>query len=304
MMHKDDSVDVSKASGVLLESAGVVRSIRYAVCGFLCFGLLVSIMWGGTLVAWFRHSLERDLDSHIVLVPIVSTYLIYLKRFALGGAPVGSPLAASFVTGAGVILGLYLSWSGDHGGRDRDSIAQAMLAFWLLMFGGALWFFGWRWLKAVSFPIFFLLFMIPLPAAAVVWLEWLLVAASAEAAHGLFWLGGIPVFRDGYSLQIPGIVLEVARECSGIRSTWVLIITSILASYLLLEGKLRRGLLIAVVLPLGILRNGLRIFVIGFLCVHYGPEMIHSWVHRNGGPLFFGLSLVPLLALGWALRER
>jgi exosortase/archaeosortase family protein len=51
------------------------------------------------------------------------------------------------------------------------------------------------------------------------------------------------------------------------------------------------------------LRNGFRILVIGLLCVNVGPQMIHSVIHRRGGPVFFVLSLIPLLLLLWWLRR-
>jgi exosortase/archaeosortase family protein len=57
------------------------------------------------------------------------------------------------------------------------------------------------------------------------------------------------------------------------------------------------------VIPLAILRNGFRILVIGLLCVNVGPQMIHSVIHRSGGPIFFVLSLIPLLLLLWWLRK-
>ena len=60
----------------------------------------------------------------------------------------------------------------------------------------------------------------------------------------------------------------------------------------------------AFVIPLGILRNGFRVFVIGQLCVHIGPYMINSRIHHQGGPLFFALSLVPLFLLLLWLRRR
>ena len=62
-------------------------------------------------------------------------------------------------------------------------------------------------------------------------------------------------------------------------------------------------MLVAAVLPLGVVRNGVRILVIGFLCVHEGPHMIESWIHRDGGPVFFALSLAPLFLLLWWLRR-
>jgi exosortase len=158
-------------------------------------------------------------------------------------------------------------------------------------------------MRAAAFPLAFLAFMIPLPDAAVDALERALVAASADAAEMFFWVSGTPVFRQGNTLTLPGMVLEVVQECSGIRSTVVLFITSVLASHLFLKSSWRRVALVAFVIPLGILRNGFRILVVGLLCVHIGPHMSESFIHRRGGPIFFVLSLIPLLALlGWLRR--
>src|SRR5262245_8094252 len=94
----------------------------------------------------------------------------------------------------------------------------------------------------------------------------------------------------------------VALACLAI--VWpILVASSILAANLFLNKTWRRLALIAIIIPLGILRNGFRIFVIGLLCVHMGPEMIHSLIHRRGGPLFFVVSLVPLLLVLWLLRK-
>ena len=128
-------------------------------------------------------------------------------------------------------------------------------------------------------------------------------SASAEMANLLFHLSGMPFFRVGPVFQLPNITIQVAQECSGIRSSLVLFMTSILAANLFLKTPWRRVALIAIVIPLAILRNGFRILVIGLLCVHLGPQMIHSLIHRRGGPLFFVLSLIPFLFLLWLLRR-
>ena len=158
-------------------------------------------------------------------------------------------------------------------------------------------------MKIAAFPLAFLVFMIPLPEATSVWLELQLMVASAEVTDWLFALTGTPVFRDGQSFYLPGFSLKVAQECSGIRSSVVLFITSILAAYLFLRGGWRRIALVLIVVPLGIARNAVRIVVIGLLCVHKGPEMADHWIHHKGGPLFFVLSLIPLIAFGWWLRR-
>ena len=119
----------------------------------------------------------------------------------------------------------------------------------------------------------------------------------------LFDATGTPVLRSGTVFELPGVVIRVAQECSGIRSSWVLFITGLVAANLFLNSAWRRFILVALIIPLGIVRNGFRILVIGLLCVHLGPQMIHSILHRNGGPLFFALSLVPLLLLLLWLRR-
>ena len=83
-------------------------------------------------------------------------------------------------------------------------------------------------MTAAAFPFAFLIFMVPLPDAIVDWLETASKLASAEAAALFFSVVGMPVLRDGTVFQLPGIVIEVAQECSGIRSSWVLFITSLL----------------------------------------------------------------------------
>jgi len=114
---------------------------------------------------------------------------------------------------------------------------------------------------------------------------------------------GTPMLRSGLVVQLPGISIKVAPECSGIHSTLVLFITSILAGQLLLRRPWKRVVLCLVVIPLAILRNGFRVFVIGELCVHVGPQMIDSPIHHRGGPLFFALSLVPFFLLLYFLKR-
>ena len=269
---------------------------------WIVFGLLTA---GFSLPLWTlaEYAAAHSLHSHIFLVPLVSAYLIYSHRKQIKVSAESSPMASCGVILLGIAAGVY-AYTGEGGGWSAgDVIALSTLSYLLLAVGTALWFLGWETLRQILFPVFFLIFLIPLPQFAVEQLERLLMLASAEASYGLFRLTGTPAYKSGQVIELPGIVLEVARECSGIRSTWVLFITSLLASYLFLKSSLRRALLVALVIPLGVFRNALRIVVIGELCVRMGPEMIDSWIHRRGGPVFFGISLIPLfLVLGLLWR--
>jgi exosortase C (VPDSG-CTERM-specific) len=158
-------------------------------------------------------------------------------------------------------------------------------------------------MRALAFPFFLLVFMIPFPVFLRDGIEALLQRGSAEVADWMFVLTGTPLLRNDLLFRLPGIALKVAPECSGIHSTLVLFITSLLAGQMILRQPWRRAVLCLAVIPLALLRNGFRVFVIGQLCIHVGPQMIDSPIHHHGGPLFFVLSLVPFFLLLYFLRK-
>ncbi len=275
------------------------------VVASVIFLVLCALIFGRDIVALVWHAAANEIHSHIVLVPFISAYLIYIKQgqmprnHAASWAPA---IVALFAGTCALIAAPYLR-SVEAPISQNDYLSLIALSLILVLAGGGFLFLGSAWMKAAAFAIAFLIFAIPLPDRVVDILETGSKLASAEVANAFFNLSGTPIIRDGPIFQIPGIVIEVAQECSGIRSSWVLLITSLLASHMFLQSPWRRAVLVLFVIPLGFLRNGFRILVIGLLCVHIGPEMIHSIVHRRGGPMFFVLSLVPLFLLLWWLRK-
>ena len=197
------------------------------------------------------------------------------------------------------------SWTrtGAEAQAPVDRLAAQILSFCLLLWSGGFILFGGRMMRACAFPALFLIFMIPLPSGVLEALEGALQRGSAEIGFKFIQFSGIPVFRTDLVFRMPGMLVEVVRECSGIRSTLVLFITALLAGHLFLRSAWTRLLLAAIVVPLGIVRNAFRILVISMLCVHVDPSFINSPIHRQGGPLFFALSLVPFsLILFWLRR--
>jgi len=246
-----------------------------------------------------RHS---DVHSYVLLIPFVAAYLIYIRWKQLSrelSSAWGYALLLT-ATGTGALLAsLHFTELGQN-----DYMTLIALSLVCFVIAGAFLFLGGKWAYSAMFPLFFLAFMIPLPEAAVDFLENASKEASAEVANWLFLISGTPALRTETVFQLPGITIEVAKECSGIRSSLVLVITSLLAANMFLHTTWRRALLVCAVIPLGLLRNGLRILVISLLCVHIGPQMIHSVIHRRGGPVFFVASLVPLFVMLWWLRRR
>ena len=264
--------------------------------------ILLTLLFIQPLASLMLYAAGSDLHSHILLVPLVAGYLLYSRR-ALLPAPGPSSITGTALLGGIGVAALAAATTWRAGLSVNDHLALMAVAFVSFIAAGGFLFLGSKWMAAASFPVAFLIFMIPLPDAAVNWLERASALASAEAAALYFGIAGTVVARRGTVFELPGIVLQVGKECSGIHSSWVLFITSLLASHLFLKSPWRRLVLVAFVIPLGILRNGFRVFVIGLLCIHVGPHMIHSVIHRRGGPLFFALSLVPLFLVLWWLAR-
>lgn len=274
------------------------------IAGAVCFGLLI-LAFAPTLFTLAIHVANSELDSYVLLVPFISGYLVYIRRGQLpkdGSLSCGLGIAAA-MAGFAVLGFAQFRGSPVQPLSDNDYLSLMTLSFLCFLTAGIFFFLGRKWMTAAAFPIGFLIFMIPMPDAMVNALETASRLASTEAANLLFIVSDTPFLRDGTVFQLPTIKIQVAQECSGIRSSWVLFITSLIASNLFLRTPWRRVALVAFVIPLGIVRNGFRILVIGLLCVHLGPHMIHSVIHRRGGPFFFGLSLIPLFLLLWWLRR-
>ena len=269
-----------------------------------CYIVLLIVAFNQPLLALADYAAHSSLHSYILLIPFVCAYLLYLRRDKLP-----NKYAADFSPGiilltCGLGLFLFIRWPNLLGHVPADScVTQLALSFICCLAAGGFFFLGRDWMRAAAFPLAYLIFLVPMPDAMADALETASKYASAEVANVLFHLSGTPFLRAGLVFQLPNIQIQVAQECSGIRSSWVLLMTSILASHLFLKTPWRRFALVAFVIPLGILRNGFRIFVIGLLCVKAGPQIIHSLIHRRGGPVFFLLSLIPFLLLLWWLRN-
>jgi exosortase C (VPDSG-CTERM-specific) len=264
---------------------------------FLATAILV-FCFGKPLFDLLRLAAKDDLYSYIPLIPLISIYLVWLqkKRLPHFYEP-ARKLAALFLAGGLAAIAGYWFVIRSASLADEDYLALTVFSFLLFFTGVGCLFLGKEMLRAIAFPIGLLAFMIPLPEFLRHEIETFLQHGSAAVADGLFKLSGMPVFQDGLMFRLPGFNLEVAPECSGIRSSLVLFIMSLLVGYLFLRKPWNRTMLALAVIPLALLRNGFRIFVIGQLCVRVGPEMINSYIHRHGGPLFFILALIPLFLL-------
>jgi exosortase C (VPDSG-CTERM-specific) len=252
-----------------------------------------------------RYSLHSEFYSYIPIIPLISLSLICSKRrsLALDSEPAQRFALLPLLGGLALLAGY--GWAVHAGWKPgtEDYLALMTLSFVSFLTSGCLMFLGRETWRAIAFPMGFLIFTAPFPVFLNSWIEGALQHSSADAATLLFRLSGTPILRQGLVFELPGFCLEVAPECSGMHSTVVLFFTGLLAGQFFLCTPWNRTLLTLGVIFLAILRNGLRIFTIGELCVHVSPDMIDSYIHRHGGPIFFVLSLIPFFFLLLVLRK-
>jgi exosortase C (VPDSG-CTERM-specific) len=252
-----------------------------------------------------------NLYTHVILLPFIALYLGYL-RWTDPDRPVG--LADDIRSARGVAVGFALfavallasaliTGTGSDGLSRNDWLTLTTLAWVSGLAAGGCWFLGGSTMRRLWFSFAFLLLMAPIPTFLIQWINQATQHASAEVSAWMIQISGIAMFRDGLLFHLPGITLEVAEECSGIRSSLVLFITSLIAGQMFLRRPWKQAALTLFVIPLAIVRNGFRILTIAWLCVYVGPEMIHSPIHHRGGPIFFALSLVPFFLLLMLLRR-
>lgn len=267
--------------------------------GLLIFAVVLAVVFYRPLLDLVEFAPHKELYSHILLIPFVSGYLIWLKR--LDAVPVSRPnralAAVPLIVGAAALafyrFGLGHNWTFDK----KDYLAIMTVAFLCFLLSGALVFVQRNYLKSITFPIAFLIFCVPFPTFLQDGLEAFFQHGSAHVADVMFRMAGMPVLKTGTFFLLPGFQLDVQPECSGIHSSLVLFITSLVAAYMFLQSSWRRFAFVLFVIPLALVRNGFRVFTLGEIGVHFYPQVLDSWFHHHGGPIFFLLSLVPLFFL-------
>jgi exosortase len=278
---------------------------RLPAFAFLC---AVSILfWWHPLVVTLGLALANEAYTHIFLIPPLSAALIYMdskyqdtKARRIDPQP-SARIGATLLLLA-MVIGSYARWGIDTTPDDvRLSLGMLALVTWWI--ASVLACFGVRTFKSFMFPLCFLFLMVPIPASSLRWIVEFLQQQSALAARLMFRAVGVPVTQDGIMLSIPGLDIEVARECSSIRSSLMLIVTTMVLAHLFLRSWWRKALLIAATIPLSVAKNGLRIFTIVELGTRIDPGFLNGKLHHNGGILFFGLSVVAVGAVLWVLRR-
>lgn len=276
-------VDKHQAWFMLLFAASLVLGWRFIA--------------GTFLLSW------QNVDyTHILIVLPVSVALILLDRKHLLAARewnFGIGFVIFAVAAAIAIFTRY--WSASLPKDEVLSLGTSVLV--LSWIGIAVTCFGLKSCGRARFPLLFLFALVPLPKIALDEVIAFLQRGSAWSTHALYAIAGVPVIQQGNQLTIPGLIVKVAQECSSIRSSSMLAITTMVMAHLLLRSRWRKLFIVLLVIPLSVAKNGLRIFTITILGTRVDPGYLTGKLHRQGGILFLIVALVAILGILQWLRR-
>ena len=279
---------ISTGRGTL---SGISPSLRFAFLSAV--PLLVG--WRALLSA-LALALHNDEYTHLLLILPISASLIFSERELL--KPATEPALG---LGWSLLIVAILV-----GGFSRTSLADvqlslSMLAIVIWWVGSFILCFGSRVARLFLFPLCFLFWLVPIPTPLLERIIAIWQHGSAISASLMFSALGIPNTQDGVMLSIPGLNLEVAQECSSLRSSLMLIVTSMVLAQLFLQSFWRKTVVVLAAIPLSIAKNGVRIFTISMLGTRVDPGFLHGNLHRHGGIVFFLLALFAVVLLLWLL---
>jgi exosortase len=226
--------------------------------------------------------------SYGFFVPIFSAYTLWLQRGRLAGMEV-KPNNFGLLVMAGAICLLFLGSLGAELFTSRFSLL-------VLLSGMILFLAGWKVLRVASFPLGFLIFMIPIPAIIYNQITFPMQLLASRLASSWLELVQVPVLRNGNILVLSSYSLEVVEACSGIRSLMTLVSLAVAYGYLAEPRLWVRCVLALLMVPSAIVTNAIRVVIIGILAHRFGPATAEGFLHEFSGWLVF-LSALGLLLL-------
>jgi len=243
---------------------------------------------------------DNPTASHAVAIPFVTLVLIYMNRDSIFSRVRPSPWVGGIIAVAGLALAITAHLLTASAAWALSLATAGIALSWI---GGFVGCFGVAAAQAAMFPLAFLVFMVPMPAIAIDAATRFLKVGSTELVAGLFTLTGTSYFRQGFVITLPNFAIEIADECSGIRSSIALLLTSLLAGHTFLRSPWGRLALVVVILPIALLKNAVRIVALSLLATHVDPSFLTGQLHHEGGIVFFLMALGLLLPIFLLVRR-
>ena len=206
---------------------------------FLFVGFLAMYLPSYSMLA--ERVWASDEQGHGPIILAVCVWLLFRKRHELAGVEHRpSRVVGVLVLTTGILLYVL--------GRSQFIMFFEIFSQILVISGLVLLFLGWRALRTVWFPLFFLLFMVPLPGSFVASVTGPLKAAVSAVASSALYQLDYPVGRSGVVLTVGPYQLLVADACAGLNSMFTLEALGLLYMNIMRYSNAVRNVLLAVLI--------------------------------------------------------
>ena len=243
-----------------------------------------------------RRVWPTDEQGHGPIILALGLWLLYEQRHALAALPAQPDNVSGMVL---LVLGVLMNALG----RTQGMLVLEVLSQHFVVVGLLLHFMGRRALRLIWFPLFFLLFVVPLPSSVVASLTAPLKAAVSAVAAKLLYSLGYPVARAGVMLSVGHYQLLVADACAGLNSMFTLEALGLLYMNLMRYTSAVRNVILAIlIIPIAFAANIIRVLILVLVTYHYGDAAGQGFIHGFAGLVLFVVGLLLILATDWVLR--
>jgi len=284
-------------SGLTVEAphTSVFRSPRLpwviALVGVVA--MFLPTYWGAMGSIW-----QTDDNAHGALVFALVLWLFWRQRKVMFDRPSRpAPVPGAMIFGLGLLFYIY--------GRTLDSRSFEFLSPIFILWGALLVLRGPMAVAAVWFPIFYLLFTIPLPAVLVDTITGPLKQWISELVEIILYKAGYPIARSGVTISIGQYQLLVADACSGLHSMFSLAAIGTLFMYLMARsGRIHNAVMLASIIPIAFAANVVRVIALVLITYYFGDEAGQGFLHGAAGLLLMLFSLACLFAIDFGMSSR
>ncbi len=257
----------------------------------------MAAMYGPSFHDLFHGIWSTDENAHGPIMFAVSLWLLYTKWNEQADDIVYAPVPAVGWPLVVFALLLYIL------GRSQDILIFEVGSLIPLMMGLMLVFFGRATLMRLWFPLFFMLFMIPLPGVVVDTVTQPMKMAVSWAAEHALYTFGYPIARTGVILVIGQYQLLVADACAGLHSLFTLEALGLLYLNLVKHDSLARNITLAIlIVPISFCANVIRVIVLTLITFYMGDEAGQGFLHGFAGMVLFITALTLIIGVDSMLR--
>jgi len=279
----------------MVDSHSPVGSVRFAVwSSLLVIAALLAYLYGRVAYELAQDWLTNPGFSHGIIIPPFAAYVTWLQRKRITAISPAPDLRGLWIQGLACLLYLL--------GRMAAEFFLMRVAL-VIELAGLLWtLWGWPRVRALAFPLLLLVTMVPLPNIVYNTLSSPLQLFATSAGTSLARLFGVAVFQDGNVINLAGLSLGVNEACSGLNSLSALLVTGVLAGFLVCANPLNRALVVVMGVPIAVAGNVLRVAGTAILADH-NERYALGFYHAFSGWLVFILGCFTLLGIAYLLRN-